>query len=99
MVRPVQTHVTLDGNSAYIVASSRSAIDILSRQAAQNGELTQLAGTSGCISAATDPPSGDCEEVNALFGPQSIATYGSENAYVASKSSNSVTTYEISDGY
>ena len=63
--------ISPDGKFLYAAATSSNSIAIFSRDQA-TGELTQLAGSAGCIAAQEAPISG-CATANGLEGPSALA--------------------------
>jgi 6-phosphogluconolactonase (cycloisomerase 2 family) len=76
------------GANAYVASEASSALSVFSRNAT-SGALTQLAGTSGCVSE--DGTAGACTDGKGLFGARGVtASFDGKNIYVASPNGDSV---------
>ena len=62
--------VSPDGASAYVTAATMNAVAVFDRNPA-TGELTQKAGTAGCVSETGD--AGECQDGVALDGMRDVA--------------------------
>lgn len=79
---PREVLVSPDGTSVYVISTDASSIAILDRNTT-TGELTQKAGTDGCIS--DDGTGGLCADATAMLLPTSAAiSPDGKNLYVVS---------------
>jgi DNA-binding beta-propeller fold protein YncE len=80
--------VSPDGKSVYVAASSSDAVAVFDRNTA-TGDLTQKAGTAGCVSE--DGTAGACQDGKALEAPQDIAVSSDGGSvYVPAATSDAV---------
>jgi DNA-binding beta-propeller fold protein YncE len=76
-----------DGKDVYVAASTSNAIAVFKRDAS-TGELTQGAGTAGCIAARG---ASGCAQALGLGGPNSVAVSADgKNVYATSLESNAL---------
>ncbi len=81
-----------DGKSIYIGANSSDAVAVFDRNIS-NGELTQKAGTAGCVSDTGT--AGACQDGVALEGAVGVAVSpDAESTYVASDLSDAVAIFD-----
>jgi 6-phosphogluconolactonase (cycloisomerase 2 family) len=79
---PVSVVVSADGKSVYVAASVSSAVAVFARNLT-SGVLTQLAGTSGCVSNGGS--GGACTNDRALSRPTSVrVSADGESVYITS---------------
>jgi DNA-binding beta-propeller fold protein YncE len=91
---PQDVAVSPDGKSVYVAASavSSGSVTIFDRNTA-SGELTQKAGTAGCVSE--DGTGGTCQDGKALVSARGIVVSpDGKSVYVASSSSNAVAAFD-----
>jgi 6-phosphogluconolactonase (cycloisomerase 2 family) len=89
--------VSADGKSVYVASGARfggneaDAVAVFQRNTT-TGELTQLAGTAGCVS---ETGSGGCADGKALIRPYSVAVSADgKSVYVASQGSDAVAVFQ-----
>jgi DNA-binding beta-propeller fold protein YncE len=83
--------VASDGGHVYVAARDSNAIAAFGRDK-QTGILTQLEGTSGCVSE--DGTGGECADGKALLAPLSVTiAKNGRNLYVASSVSNALAAF------
>jgi DNA-binding beta-propeller fold protein YncE len=92
---PSSVAVSPDGKNVYVASNgndvTRSAVAVFRRDGT-SGQLTQLAGTSGCVSQTGT--GGACADGIALRGANSVAVSpDGKNVYVASVLSNAVAAF------
>jgi DNA-binding beta-propeller fold protein YncE len=87
---PRSVSVSADGKSLYAAAPGGNSVAIFRRDTT-TGQLTQLAGTAGCVSDTGMAMFGPCVKGNGLNGPVSVAASpDGTSVYVASVNSNAV---------
>jgi hypothetical protein len=80
------------GTKVYVASLNSDAVALLSRNST-TGELSQAAGTGGCVSETGS--GGTCADGKALDAPRSLAvSVGGKNLYVASFESDAVATFQ-----
>ena len=78
---PIAVEVTQDGASAYVASDDSDAVAIFDRNPT-TGELTQKAGTAGCVSETGT--AGTCQAAESMDGPRTVApSPDSKSVYVA----------------
>jgi 6-phosphogluconolactonase (cycloisomerase 2 family) len=100
MIAPVSITVGPDGDTAYVAGERSDSIAIFDRDPA-TGELTQKAGTAGCISNTgfSDPMQtgtlGACQDDTAMDGIDSVAILPDGSAlYATAQNSSGVDVFE-----
>jgi DNA-binding beta-propeller fold protein YncE len=82
--------VSPDGKNVYVASSKSDAIAIFSRDK-RTGELSQAAGSGGCISAKG---SGGCAQAVGLNGPNSVAVSpDGKNVYATARDSSALLSF------
>ncbi|MGE0067036.1 MAG: lactonase family protein [Solirubrobacterales bacterium] len=82
--------VSPDGKNVYVASSKSDAIAIFSRDK-KSGELSQAAGSGGCIS---NKGNGGCAKAVGLNGPNSVAVSADgKNVYATARDSNAVLSF------
>jgi 6-phosphogluconolactonase (cycloisomerase 2 family) len=82
---------TPDGKNVYVASTASNAVAVFRRNAT-TGQLTQLAGTAGCVS---DTGSGGiCTDGKSLVGPRSVAVSpDGKSVYVTSATSDAIAVF------
>jgi DNA-binding beta-propeller fold protein YncE len=95
LTNPAEVAVSPDARSVYVASIGTKAIAVFERDTA-TGELTQLAGTAGCVSETGTTPNGDaCADGKALNRPRSVAVSADgKSVYVASYEGSAVAVFE-----
>ncbi len=84
--------VSPDGGSAYVASASSNAVAVFDRDP-DTGELTQKAGTAGCLSE--DGTSGECIDGKALTGARAVSVSPQgDNVYATAFTDNAVTVFD-----
>jgi 6-phosphogluconolactonase (cycloisomerase 2 family) len=91
LVEASSVAVSVDGKHVYVASRTADAVAVFRRNL-NNGALTQLAGTAGCVSLTGS--GGTCARGRALDGATSVAiTAGGKSVYVASRVSDAVAVF------